>query len=59
MSNHVHLILTPAHADGLRAALSRVHRAYAGHVHAREKRTGITVTARSGGLSGATPAALD
>lgn len=28
------------HPDGLRAALSRVHRACAGHVHAREKRTG-------------------
>ena len=40
MSNNVHLILTPAHKDGLRAALSRVHRAYAGHIHAREKRTG-------------------
>ncbi|MDZ7629754.1 MAG: transposase [Parvularculaceae bacterium] len=40
MPNHVHLILTPSDTDGLRAALSRVHRAYAGHVHAREKRTG-------------------
>jgi len=40
MPNHVHLILTPSHADGLRAALSRVHRIYAGHIHTREKRTG-------------------
>ncbi|GAB4141877.1 MAG: transposase [Sphingomonadales bacterium] len=40
MPNHVHLILAPAQADGLRAALARVHRAYAGHVHAREQRTG-------------------
>ncbi|WP_394731067.1 transposase [Altererythrobacter sp. GH1-8] len=40
MPNHVHLILVPSHADGLRAALSRVHRAYAGRIHAREKRTG-------------------
>jgi putative transposase len=40
MPNHVHLILTPSHADGIRAALSRVHRNYAGHVHARERRTG-------------------
>lgn len=40
MPNHVHLILVPEHEDGLRAALSQVHRAYAGHVHAREKRTG-------------------
>jgi len=40
MPNHVHLILTPSDKDGLRAALSRVHRMYAGHVHAREQRTG-------------------
>lgn len=40
MPNHVHLILTPSDTDGLRAALSRVHRAYAGYVHAREIRTG-------------------
>lgn len=40
MPNHVHLILAPKDTDGLRAALSRVHRLYAGHVHAREKRTG-------------------
>jgi REP element-mobilizing transposase RayT len=30
MPNHVHLILTPSDKDGLRAALSRVHRMYAG-----------------------------
>lgn len=40
MPNHVHLILTPSDKDGLRAALSRVHRMYAGHVHSREQRTG-------------------
>jgi len=40
MPNHVHLVLVPDHADALRAALSKVHRAYAGRVHAREKRTG-------------------
>ena len=40
MPNHVHLILVPSHEDSLRAALSRVHRAYAGHVHARAQRTG-------------------
>jgi putative transposase len=40
MPNHVHLILVPPAADSLRAALSQVHRAYAGHIHAREKRTG-------------------
>ena len=40
MPNHVHLILVPPHEDSLRAALSKVHRAYAGHIHAREQRTG-------------------
>jgi len=40
MPNHVHLVLTPEDPDGLRRALSRVHRIYAGHIHKREKRTG-------------------
>lgn len=40
MPNHVHLILVPQHPDALRAALSKVHRAYAGRSHARERRTG-------------------
>ena len=40
MPNHVHLILVPEHEDALRAALSKVHRVYAGRIHAREKRTG-------------------
>ena len=40
MPNHVHLILVPQDADGLRRMLAPVHRRYAGHVHARLKRTG-------------------
>ena len=40
MPNHVHLILVPGDEDGLRRALSVVHRRYAGHIHARLKRTG-------------------
>ncbi len=40
MPNHVHLILTPSDPDGLRRALAPTHRRYAGHIHAREKRTG-------------------
>lgn len=40
MPNHVHLILVPQDEDGLRRALAPLHRRYAGHVHAREKRTG-------------------
>jgi putative transposase len=40
MPNHVHLILTPNDADGIRRALAPVHRRYAGHIHARRRRTG-------------------
>ncbi len=40
MPNHVHLILCPRDADGLRRALAPLHRAYAGHIHARQRRTG-------------------
>jgi putative transposase len=40
MPNHVHLILVPPDPDALRRALAPVHRRYAGHVHARLKRTG-------------------
>jgi putative transposase len=40
MPNHVHLILVPRDEDGLRAALAPVHRAYAGFIHARRKKSG-------------------
>src|SRR5205814_10587377 len=40
MPNHVHLILVPSDRDGLRRALARVHRSYAGIIQARRKRTG-------------------
>ncbi|MBB4368137.1 putative transposase [Bradyrhizobium sp. cir1] len=40
MPNHVHLILVPSDPDGLRRALARVHRSYAGVIQARRKRTG-------------------
>lgn len=40
MPNHVHLVLVPSDADGLRRALAPMHRAYAGHVHQRLRRTG-------------------
>ncbi len=36
MPNHVHLILVPKTADGLRAALGETHRRYARHVNQRE-----------------------
>jgi len=40
MPNHVHLILVPSDPDGLRRALAPAHRRYAGHIHARLRRTG-------------------
>jgi putative transposase len=40
MPSHVHLILAPSDADGLRRALAPAHRRYAGQLHARLKRTG-------------------
>lgn len=40
MPNHVHLILVPSDPDGLRRALAPLHARYAGHIHARERRTG-------------------
>lgn len=36
MPNHVHLILVPSDADGLRAALGEAHRRYTRHVNLRE-----------------------
>jgi putative transposase len=40
MPNHVHLILVPSDPDGLRRTLARVHRRYAGIIHARRRRSG-------------------
>jgi putative transposase len=40
MPNHVHLILVPSDADGLRRALAPTHPRYAGIIHTRRKRTG-------------------
>jgi putative transposase len=51
MPNHVHLILVPRDPDGLRRALSKVHRAYAGAIHAREGRTGHFWQGRFGAVT--------
>jgi putative transposase len=40
MPNHIHLLLVPKDEDGLRKALSATHRAYAGTLNARRKKTG-------------------
>jgi putative transposase len=51
MPNHVHLILCPDDEDGLRRALARAHRAYAGLVHARLRRTGHFWQGRYGAVA--------
>jgi putative transposase len=51
MPNHVHLILCPSDADGLRRALAPVHRRYAGHIHARHRRTGHFWQGRFGAVA--------
>ena len=51
MPNHVHLILAPSDEDGLRRALARAHRAYAGRVHARRRRTGHFWQGRFGAVA--------
>ena len=51
MPNHVHLILVPSDPDGLRRALARVHRVYAGTIQARRKRTGHFWQGRFGAVA--------
>ena len=51
MPNHVHLILVPSDADGLRRALAGVHRRYAGIIHARRRRTGHFWQGRFGAVA--------
>jgi putative transposase len=51
MPNHVHLILVPSDADGLRRALARVHRSYAGIIQARRKRSGHFWQGRFGAVA--------
>lgn len=51
MPNHVHLVLVPSDPDGLRRALALVHRRYAGHIHARRKRTGHFWQGRFGSVA--------
>ena len=51
MPNHVHLILVPSDPDGLRRALARVHRHYAGIIQARRKRRGHFWQGRFGAVA--------
>jgi REP element-mobilizing transposase RayT len=40
MPNHVHLLIVPSDADGLRQSVANAHRRYAGRLNARNKWTG-------------------
>jgi putative transposase len=51
MPNHVHLILAPQDEDGLRRALARVHRRYAGFIQSRRRRTGHFWQGRYGAVA--------
>ena len=51
MPNHVHLILVPGDADGLRRALATTHRRYAGHIHTRLQRSGHFWQGRFGAVA--------
>jgi putative transposase len=51
MPNHVQLILAPSDPDGLRRALARVHRTYAGVIQARRKRSGHFWQGRFGAVA--------
>ena len=51
MPNYVHLILVPSDPDGLRRALARVHRSYAGIIQARRKRSGHFWQGRFGAVA--------
>ena len=48
MPNHVHLILTPARADGLSRAVGEAHRRFTGYVNARARETGHLFQGRFG-----------
>jgi putative transposase len=48
MPNHVHLIVTPADADGLRATFAEAHRRYTGTINARFGWTGHLFQGRFG-----------
>lgn len=46
MPNHVHLIMTPATAEGLARAVGEAHRRYTAYINARERVTGHLFQAR-------------
>jgi putative transposase len=51
MPNHVHVIVTPKDADGLRRTFGDLHRRYTGRVNARNRWTGHLWQARFGSVA--------
>ena len=51
MPNHVHMIVVPHDADGLRATFAEAHRQYTGHINARAKWTGHLWQGRYGSVA--------
>jgi len=51
MPNHVHLILTPRHPEGLGRALGEAHRRYTGYINARNRVTGHLFQGRFGSVA--------
>ena len=51
MPNHVHAIVVPADADGLRRTFGELHRRYTGYVNARTRRTGHVWQGRFGSVA--------
>jgi putative transposase len=50
MPNHVHLIVTPVDADGLRAIFAEAHRRYTGAINARSRWAGHLFQGRFGAM---------
>ncbi|MDF2371426.1 MAG: transposase [Rhizobiaceae bacterium] len=50
MPNHVHIILVPSEADGLRRTFADLHRRYTGYVNARARTTGHLWQGRYGSV---------
>lgn len=51
MPNHVHIVLVPADADGLRRTFADLHRRYTGFVNARARTTGHLWQGRYGSVA--------
>lgn len=51
MPNHVHIVLVPADANGLRRAFGELHRRYTGYINARMRTTGHLWQGRFGSVA--------